>query len=430
MPLHVPDRRIDSSWRRRGLLLVLKKLLKRKSSAILESAFRRLKLYDSMRKSSGRRKALIIACAYGNPLSRANTRESGPSVPDPVPPVVETPPPSIMITDAGQESLEPTEICFLMEEEPMVEGEEPVSRGTSFARGSPLKHSHRDGSNLKTLLATKYKISDIEYLADDNQPGHIWPDAENIKAAIRRLVKGARPGDSLVFAFIGHGGQRTNLDGTELDNKDEFIFAVDQDQTVAAIIDDEIHDLLVKPLPGGCKLTAIIDACHSGTALDLKYACDYFDVDPGCLSDPERSPTETRMIKKVKKAAAAAPRLRHFGEKFLFKPAPDSEFSSDVRSKVEKAKVFCLSACRDEQETFEWKRGYTLTHFLVDSIYREKGHMNQRKLLAKLSKRFARLHKIRPNIPASHPQLGTNIKKRDWKDEFFISHLFPGIKSK
>lgn len=31
------------------------------------------------------------------------------------------------------------------------------------------------------------------------------------------------------------------------------------------------HDMLVKPLPAGCRLTAIFDSCHSGTVMDLPY---------------------------------------------------------------------------------------------------------------------------------------------------------------
>lgn len=31
------------------------------------------------------------------------------------------------------------------------------------------------------------------------------------------------------------------------------------------------HTLLVRPLPPGCRLTAIFDSCHSGTAMDLPY---------------------------------------------------------------------------------------------------------------------------------------------------------------
>jgi len=37
------------------------------------------------------------------------------------------------------------------------------------------------------------------------------------------------------------------------------------------IIDDDLHNLLVKPLPKGVRLTAIFDSCHSGTILDIPY---------------------------------------------------------------------------------------------------------------------------------------------------------------
>jgi len=38
-----------------------------------------------------------------------------------------------------------------------------------------------------------------------------------------------------------------------------------------SIVDDDIHDIMVKHLPAGVKLTAIFDSCHSGTAMDLPY---------------------------------------------------------------------------------------------------------------------------------------------------------------
>ena len=39
------------------------------------------------------------------------------------------------------------------------------------------------------------------------------------------------------------------------------------------IVDDELNRLLVNPLPPGVRLHAIVDACHSGTVLDLEYRC-------------------------------------------------------------------------------------------------------------------------------------------------------------
>ena len=49
----------------------------------------------------------------------------------------------------------------------------------------------------------------------------------------------------------------------------------DTDARVQAgmIVDDELNRLLVNPLPPGVRLHAIVDACHSGTVLDLEHRC-------------------------------------------------------------------------------------------------------------------------------------------------------------
>lgn len=69
---------------------------------------------------------------------------------------------------------------------------------------------------------------------------------------------------------LGHGGQTQDLDGDEDDGYDEVIYPVDF-RTAGHIVDDQMHDILVKPLAPGVRLTAIFDSCHSGSALDLPY---------------------------------------------------------------------------------------------------------------------------------------------------------------
>lgn len=69
---------------------------------------------------------------------------------------------------------------------------------------------------------------------------------------------------------LGHGGQTKDLDGDEADGYDEVIYPVDFRQ-FGHITDDEMHRIMVQPLHGGVRLTAIFDSCHSGTALDLPY---------------------------------------------------------------------------------------------------------------------------------------------------------------
>jgi hypothetical protein len=56
----------------------------------------------------------------------------------------------------------------------------------------------------------------------------------------------------------------------EEDGYDETICPFDFDKA-GMIVDDEIFDRLVAPLPSGVKLTAVLDCCHSGTGLDLPF---------------------------------------------------------------------------------------------------------------------------------------------------------------
>jgi metacaspase-1 len=74
----------------------------------------------------------------------------------------------------------------------------------------------------------------------------------------------------LLIPTKGHGGQTKDLDGDEEDGFDEVIYPADFRQ-VGHITDDEMHRIIVRPLQGGVRLTAIFDSCHSGTALDLPY---------------------------------------------------------------------------------------------------------------------------------------------------------------
>lgn len=90
--------------------------------------------------------------------------------------------------------------------------------------------------------------------------------------ALHWLVQGCQSGDSLVFHYSGHGSQQRNYNGDELDGYDETICPVDF-ETQGMIVDDEINATIVRPLTHGVKLHAIIDACHSGTVLDLPFLC-------------------------------------------------------------------------------------------------------------------------------------------------------------
>jgi metacaspase-1 len=52
---------------------------------------------------------------------------------------------------------------------------------------------------------------------------------------------------------------------------DETILPVDF-QSAGEIIDDDIHRIVVRPLPKGVRLHAIFDSCHSGSVMDLPFS--------------------------------------------------------------------------------------------------------------------------------------------------------------
>ncbi|KAJ7155032.1 caspase domain-containing protein [Mycena filopes] len=115
-----------------------------------------------------------------------------------------------------------------------------------------------------------YKPEDIVVLTDDSPHPRGLPTRKNIIDAMQWLVRGTRPHDALFFHYSGHGGQTPDLDGDEVDGYDDVIYPVDYRRN-GHIADDQMHDIMVRPLPAGCRLTAVFDSCYSGTALDLPY---------------------------------------------------------------------------------------------------------------------------------------------------------------
>jgi hypothetical protein len=52
--------------------------------------------------------------------------------------------------------------------------------------------------------------------------------------------------------------------------QDETILPTDF-KKAGVIVDDDLNAMMVRPLAPGVTLHALIDACHSGTAMDLPY---------------------------------------------------------------------------------------------------------------------------------------------------------------
>lgn len=86
---------------------------------------------------------------------------------------------------------------------------------------------------------------------------------QRVLDALHTLVDSARPGDSLVFQYSGHGTQAEDLNGDESDRYDEALVPIDY-TSGALLLDDDLADVY-RRLPGGAVLTLFMDCCHSGT---------------------------------------------------------------------------------------------------------------------------------------------------------------------
>ncbi|KAI7731915.1 hypothetical protein M8C21_033173 [Ambrosia artemisiifolia] len=132
-----------------------------------------------------------------------------------------------------------------------------------------LKGTNYDVINMRELLLSHFSFpsTSIHILAE--MDSHFHPTKRNIQEAMKWLVKDNQCGDSLVFYFSGHGLRKPDFFDDELDGYNETICPVDF-RLAGMITDNDINDIIVRPLKDGVKLHAIIDACHSGTILDLQ----------------------------------------------------------------------------------------------------------------------------------------------------------------
>ncbi|KNE72947.1 hypothetical protein AMAG_17178 [Allomyces macrogynus ATCC 38327] len=217
---------------------------------------------------------------------------------------------------------------------------------------SKLAGPGNDAIRLQKLLRDVYGFEDenMRLLTDDGR-SDTEPTANNIRNALKWLVKGAKAGDSLFFSFSGHGSGVEDEDGDELDGRDEAIWACDANH----VTDDELHRLLVKSLPKGVRLTVLFDCCESGTALDLPFI---YSID-GEILDPAHEHLQDGIVKLREASASfeegsadANETLQEIvkGLEYLLGPASDPELvTKKTAKKRAAADVLCLSGCRDMQ---------------------------------------------------------------------------------
>ncbi|KAG2022354.1 hypothetical protein CC2G_000112 [Coprinopsis cinerea AmutBmut pab1-1] len=128
-----------------------------------------------------------------------------------------------------------------------------------FGEEGELRGCINDAVNLKNFLLERgFEEENIRVLTDDQEDDDSRPTKANIIENLKWLVEDPQPDDSLFFSFSGHGASVEDEEGDEHDGNDETICPCDHEEN-GFIKDDELHALLVPPLPIGCRLTVIFD---------------------------------------------------------------------------------------------------------------------------------------------------------------------------
>ena len=123
-----------------------------------------------------------------------------------------------------------------------------------------------DVKNVQQLLITKfgYKEADITMLTDETE---LHPTRNNILAYFLDLL--LSDNSDLYFHYSGHGSQIKDDNCDEKDGSDEALVPIDYLEA-GLITDDELRGVL-QCMKATCKLTIVLDCCHSGTGIDLAY---------------------------------------------------------------------------------------------------------------------------------------------------------------
>ncbi|KDR73066.1 hypothetical protein GALMADRAFT_252495 [Galerina marginata CBS 339.88] len=281
-----------------------------------------------------------------------------------------------------------------------------------FGQQGELRGCINDVKNIQGFLISEYgyKREDMVILTDDATNPRMQPTRENIIQAMQWLVRGAQPNDSLFFHYSGHGGQTKDLDGDEGDGFDEVIYPVDYEAN-SHIVDDLMHDLLVKPLPPGCRMTAIFDSCHSGSAMDLPYIYST----EGKVKEPNLAAEAGQGLLSAVTSYARGDMGGVFKSAMgLVKTATGNTQKAEKLTKATRtspADVISWSGCKDSQTSADTQEAGNATgamSFAWISALKANKQQSYQELLNNIRGILKAKYSQKPQLSSSHP-MDTNI---------------------
>jgi len=163
-----------------------------------------------------------------------------------------------------------------------------VMIGINYVGDNPgeLSGCWNDVLNMKNYIMNVHGFDEenIIILMDDGE--HTMPTKENIINAYRTIISQSEDGDAIFLHYSGHGTKLRDDDGDEADGYDEALVPRDY-QDADMIRDDDLYEMLVKPLPDGVHMVSLMDCCHSGTIMDLPYIFKGDGSQTEMMLDPE-----------------------------------------------------------------------------------------------------------------------------------------------
>jgi len=279
-----------------------------------------------------------------------------------------------------------------------------------FGTQAELKGCINDVKNVSALFCQRFGFQNCLYLTDDQQDSTKKPTYDNIINAMRWLTQDAKPGDSLFLHYSGHGGTAKDSENDEIDGFDETILPLDYQQK-GQICDDVIYENLVKPLPQGCRLTAIFDSCHSGTVMDLPYTYQC-DGQVEVIENDVRKEIFKKAISVVgslitgNPASIAAALMSIFDGSLTTNTNPQQQ-QAIIEKRKHDADVIQFSGCRDNQTSADANINNVSTgamSYALITVLNQNQNITYAQLLAKIreilkEKRFSQI----PQLSASHP---------------------------
>ncbi|KAJ3320645.1 Ca(2+)-dependent cysteine protease, partial [Boothiomyces sp. JEL0866] len=233
-------------------------------------------------------------------------------------------------------------------------------------------------TNLIYNYLTSIGYQDIMVMNEDKPKAtDSYPYRKYIIKAFSWLVADAREGDSFFFHFSGHAALKPN--GTT----ENALFPIDHFRR-GMISESEIYELMVKPLPKGCKLTSIFDCCHSGSMLGLAYT---YSLD-GSLK-PIMKSNYTSKLKL----------LSFFSKKQAVQIDQD---------KITDAQIIMVSGCQDNQQSAEYAIGTNgesygaMTFHMVQILKEHNDTITCIELLRCLRERLKAKYNQRPQLSTGY----------------------------